>query len=172
MARAADEATGLGPEFGLVAHRSFVLEHSLWSYADRSISQGELAQAITLSQECLTLCQARGSGYETVDSLGNLGWVALLQGDLAQAYKILHEAVTLATAFNYREHLCIYQPILGIVTLYRGDAIEAQRLLEEGLRFCQELNNKTFFTTSMSLSGFQQDNHHTSFFSSSWLHNL
>ena len=144
LARTASESPGLGPEFGLVTDRDFVLGNALWAYAERLIEQGEFAQAIPLLKESLEIFRARESRYEMADSLGTLGRLALLQGDLALAHKLLREAITIAAAFNYREMLGYLQPFLGLVTLYLGDSSAARRLLDESLRLCTELRDKGY----------------------------
>ncbi len=144
LARAASEAPGLGPEFGIVTDRDFVLGNAIGTYAERLVEYGEFAQAIPLLKESLEIFQARESRYEMADGLGTLGRLSLLQGELAQAHKLLCEAITIAAAFNYQEMLGYLQPFLGLVTLYLGDRSEARRLLDESLRTCTELRDKGF----------------------------
>jgi tetratricopeptide (TPR) repeat protein len=144
LARAASEAPGLGPEFGLVTDRDFVLGNAIWAYAERLVEYGEFAQAIPLLKESLEIFRARESRYEMADGLGTLGRLSLLQGKLAQAHKLLCEAITISTAYNYQEMLGYLQPFIGLVTLYLGDSSEARRLLDESLRLCAELRDKGF----------------------------
>ncbi len=141
-ARAAYDEPGLGPEFGLLADRDFVLGTPLRSYATRLIEHGEFARAAPLLVESSDIFRARGSRYEMADSIGTLGRLALLQGDFPKARALLREAVTLAEAFKHQQVLGIMEPHLGLVNLYMGDAREARRLLEDSLRICLELNEK------------------------------
>ncbi|MFN8491768.1 MAG: helix-turn-helix domain-containing protein [Caldilineaceae bacterium] len=142
--RAAGAAPGLGPEFGVLAEPVFVLGNVLWAYATALIEQGKFVRATALTLESRDLFQTRGNRYEVVDSLGNLGRLALLQGDLTQAFVHLEEAVNIATTFNYQEGLGLLQPLFAIVTLYLGNAPEARRLLHECLHLCTELKDKFF----------------------------
>ena len=144
-ARAARDRPGLGPQFGILSDRDFVLGDSLWAYADRLIEQGEFAQAAPLLAESSKLLQTQGSRWEMAASLGTAGRLALLQGDLTKSHALLHEAVTLASSFNHQGKVGDLQPFLGIVTLYGGgDAPEARRLLEDSLRLCLDLNDRFF----------------------------
>jgi len=143
-ARAAREAPGLDPEFGVGSDRDFVLGNALWEYADRLIKHGEFARAAPILEESAQIFRARGSRFEMADSLGTLGRLALLLGDMKKAHALLHEAVTLAREFNYQEMLGNWQPYLALVTLYDGDAPEARRLLEDSLRLCLDLKDKVF----------------------------
>ena len=95
-ARAAHDGPGLGPQFGILSDRGFVLGDSLWGYADRLIEQGEFAQAAPLLAESSKLFRVQGSRWEMAASLGTAGRLALLLGDLTNAHALLREAVTLA----------------------------------------------------------------------------
>jgi len=143
-ARAAREAPGLGPEFGVIADRDFILGSNLWAYADRLIEHGQFARAAPLLVESAQIFQARGSRWEMADSIGTLGHLALLLGDLPKAHALLHEAVTLARKFNYQEMLGNWRPFLALVTLYGGDAPEARRLLADSLTLSLDLKDKSF----------------------------
>jgi tetratricopeptide (TPR) repeat protein len=139
--RAAYDDPGLGPEFGLVTDRDFVLGVTLWAYADILIEHGEFAQAEPLLAESSRLFQARGIRYAIANSFGAAGRLALLQGNLPKAHALLHEAVTLARELNYQRLLGESQSVLGLVTLYSGDVPGAHLLLEDSLRLCLDLND-------------------------------
>jgi tetratricopeptide (TPR) repeat protein len=135
---------GLGPEFGVVTDRDFMLAVVLRSYADMLIEHGEFERAAPLLTESAKLFQAWGNRYRIADSLATAGRLALLQGDLTKAHALLHEAVTFARTLNYHRPLGECQSLLGLVTLYGGDAREARRLLADSLRLCLDLNDGWF----------------------------
>ncbi len=144
LVRAASDEPALGAEFCLWTDHDFLLGTQLSAYAACLLEQGEFGRAATLAMESLTLFRTRGNPYESSDSLGSLGRLALLQGNLSQAQAFLGEAITVAASFSYQEVLCAVQPLLGLATLYGGDMAEAQRLLHESLRLCLELQDKFF----------------------------
>jgi tetratricopeptide (TPR) repeat protein len=148
LARAAGEAPRLGPEFGIMADRDFMLVIALWAYATFLLEHGEVERAAPSLAECLELFRKRENHYEIADGLGTSGLMALLQGDIAQAHTLFQEAVTIATTFNFPEVLACWQPLLGLVTLYGGDATEARRLLCESLGFCLDLKDKGLLARS------------------------
>ena len=144
LVRAASDEPALGAEFCLWTDHDFLLGTQLSAYAACLLEQGEFGRAATLAMESLTLFRTRGNPYESSDSLGILGRLALLQGNLSQAQTFLREAITVAASFSYQEVLCAVQPLLGLATLYGGDVAEAQRLLHESLRLCLELQDKFY----------------------------
>jgi predicted ATPase/transcriptional regulator with XRE-family HTH domain len=143
-ARSSSEEAGLGPEFGVVTDRDFMLATPLRAYADMLIEHGQFARAAPLLAESARLFQARGNSFNAADILGTAGRLALLQGDMERAHALLLEAVTLGEALNYRWVLGEFQVVLGLVTLYRGDVPEARRLMAGSLRICLDLNHKWF----------------------------
>jgi predicted ATPase/transcriptional regulator with XRE-family HTH domain len=142
--RACRVEAGLGPEFGVVTDRDYVLASPLWAYADMLIEHGEFERAAPLLAESARVFEARGNSFKMADILGTSGRLALLQGDIEKAHALLYQAVTLGEALNYRWVLGEFQLILGLVTLYRGDLREARRLLAESLRLCLDLNDEWF----------------------------
>jgi predicted ATPase len=135
---------GLGPEFGVVTDRDFMLAVVLRSYADMLIEHGEFERAAPMLAESARVFQARGNSFISADILGTAGRLALLQGDIERAHALLLEAVTLGEALNYRWVLGEFQSVLGLVTLYLGDAPEARRLLDGSLRLCLDLSFEWF----------------------------
>jgi predicted ATPase len=144
LVRAAKDEPGLGAEFCLWTDYDFMLGTQLSAYAICLTERVEFARAETLAWESLTLFRKQGNPYESSESLGILGRLALLQGDLSQAQTFLHEAVTLAAAYSYMGVVCQWQPLLAIATLYSGNVAEARRLLTENLRLCLDLKDKVF----------------------------
>jgi predicted ATPase/DNA-binding XRE family transcriptional regulator len=135
---------GLGPEYGVVTDRDYVLGTPLWGYADILTENGEFERAAPLLAESVGIFQARGNRYRMADGLGTAGRLALLQGDTERAHTILREAVTIGEALNYQRILGEFQSVLGLATLYRGHVPEARRLLADSLRICLDLNDGWF----------------------------
>jgi predicted ATPase/DNA-binding SARP family transcriptional activator len=142
--RASKDEPGLGIEFCLWTDYDFMLGTQLSAYAICLTERIEFARAEALARESLTLFRKQGNPYESSESLGILGRLALLQGDLSQAQTFLREAVTLAAAFSYVGVVCHWQPLLAIATLYGGNETEARRLLDENLRLCLNLKDNIF----------------------------
>jgi len=140
-ARATRAEAGLGPEFGVVTDRDYVLVTPLWAYGYALTEHGEFERAVPLLAESARLSQARGRGYKMADVLSTSGRLALLQGDIERAHALLREAVTLGHALNYQRGLGEFQSVLGLATLYRGDAPEARRVLADSLRICRDLSD-------------------------------
>ena len=143
-ARAARDEAGLGPEYGVVTDRDYVLATPLWAYADILTENGEFARQRLCSRRALRLFQARGTRYKMADVLATEGRLALLQGDVERARALLREAVTLGEALNYQRVLGEFESVLGLATLYCGDVPEARRLLADSLRICLDLNDEWF----------------------------
>jgi len=143
-ARASREEAGLGPEYGVVTDRDYLLASPLWVYAHILIENGEFEQAAPLLAESARISRARGNSFKLADILAATGRLALLQGDVEKAHSLLREAVTLGEVLNYRYVLAEFQLLLGLVALYRGDVPEARRLLAESLRICLDLNDGWF----------------------------
>jgi predicted ATPase/transcriptional regulator with XRE-family HTH domain len=135
---------GLGPEYGVVTDRDYVLGTPLWGYADILTENGQFERAAPLLAESVGIFQARGNRYRMADGLGTAGRLALLQGDTERAHTILREAVTIGEVLNYQRILGEFQSVLGLATLYRGDVPEARRLLADSLRICLDLNDGWF----------------------------
>ena len=144
LAQSADASAMPGIEFGLLADHDFLLGATLYGYADILSQQGEVARATALATQSYRFFLERGNRYERADSLGPLGFLALLRGDLSQAHALLQEAVAIAMAANSEAMLARWQPLLGLIILYRGDTTEARQLLRERLQLCRELKNKLF----------------------------
>ena len=142
LAGAANESSGLGSEFCLLADHDFILGLGLWRYALMLAERGELAQATALAHESVAIFDARGNLYEQAGGFGTLGLFALLQGNLGQAHPLLVQAVVCATTSNSQWMVCYWQPLLGLVTLYRGEAAAARQLLIESWNCCIDLNRK------------------------------
>jgi predicted ATPase/DNA-binding XRE family transcriptional regulator len=144
LSKSETRSAGLGPEFGVVTDRDYVLATPLRVYAHILSEHGEFERAAPLLAESARLFQARGSLHRMADVVGTQGRLAMLQGDIERAQALLREAVTLGKALNYQFVLGDVQSILGLVTLYRGDVPQARQLLGDSLRVCLDLNDRWF----------------------------
>lgn len=142
LARSVGESSGVGPEFGLLADRDFMLGVTLQGFGEKLSEQGEIGRAAVLAKEGFDYLQARGNRYERAQGLGILGCITLLRGDLLQAHVSLAEAVAIAAAAQAEAMLGHWQPHLALVLLYGGNPAAAQHLLNETLHLCLALRNK------------------------------
>jgi predicted ATPase/transcriptional regulator with XRE-family HTH domain len=144
LAREANKAPDLCPEFGGLADHEFVLAAIQVSYASSLLHQGDVAQAALLVTDSLHRFHKQANHSFVADCLGKLGELALLRNNIAEAHSYLQESVTIGLTHNLPVVRAEWQWLLGLATLYRGDRSEAHRLLEECLRFCLAIKN-TFF---------------------------
>lgn len=143
QARAALQAPGPGPNYGLMADRDFLLAGNLVYYGHRLIDAGALGRAAPLVAESIRLFQAKGHLTGVADCLGALARIAQLTGDLDRARTLLDEARRHVQSLDYRRQTQ-RDVLMAQVTLYQGDGEEAQRLLHESLQRCLERKERSY----------------------------
>jgi tetratricopeptide (TPR) repeat protein len=143
QARAAMQAPGPGPDYGLMADRDFLLAGNLVYYGQRLIDVGVLGRAVHLVAESITLFQAKGHLTGVADCLRALARSAQLTGDLDRARMLLDEAHRLEQSLVYRQQ-SPRNALMALVTLYQGDPQEARRLLHDSLQRCLELKERSY----------------------------
>lgn len=139
LARTAYELHGLGPAWGLLGDRDFILAANIQDYAKQLADQGEAERAAPLATESLELFRRRGDHNGISNTLAILGQLALMRGDLDAAYTLLCQSRTMITAFERLNWRLDWQHLLGLVTLYRGDTSGARTLLADSLGLCVDL---------------------------------
>ncbi len=102
----------------------------------------DYARAQKLGEEALGLCRELGDRQNVVESLNNLGWVALVRGRLGQARAYLDECLALGRELGDLRHVSLATGNLGLVALLDGDLCEADELFRANLDLCRYLRDR------------------------------
>ena len=105
--------------------------------------EGDLKQAIALSQESLILARELGDKAQIAHALNNLGHLFWDQGDLVQARAHAGEGLLLLREAGAKFLLLSTLETLGSILFSQGDFERAKALYTEGVILGKELGNET-----------------------------
>lgn len=115
--------------------------------------QGQLDQAIALSEESAGLARQAGYTWALASILGNLGWHYLDLHDPARAEPPLREAVELCRAVGDDNFLVVFLNNLAVAVQENGRPEEASVLAAEALRAAQRLGEVRSLSLSWQAQG-------------------
>ncbi len=102
----------------------------------------DYVRAQELGEEALALCRELGDRQNVVESLNNLGWVALVRGRLGEARAYLDECLALGRELGDLRHVALATGNVGLVALFDGDLSEADALFRANLDLCRHLGDR------------------------------
>jgi predicted ATPase/DNA-binding CsgD family transcriptional regulator len=133
----------------------FLLADELQTLALLNVSKGDLAQARTNAEECLSRFREAEDGEGIAISLGDLGMVELISGNLNLAARLLGDAQSLFDSSGNRIYSAKMMDMLANVALSLGEYSQAIQKTEASLAISIEMNIREMMMDSISYLGWE-----------------
>jgi predicted amidohydrolase len=104
--------------------------------------EGEITEAITSFQKCLTLFEEIKYDEALYTQLNNLGWLYRVQGELNKASDCFQKQLVISQEANSKKWIAWTKFNIGYIHYYKGELNQAYNYSKESEDLFQELNNK------------------------------
>src|SRR5262249_7340852 len=111
----------------------FVIQHIRYRLGMKAFFQGNLGEALSHFNQCLSLTQQNGAYHEMALTLRNLGWAARRQGNFPEAERFYQQGLSVVRQLGNQQWISWFMSALGLLAYWQGRHEEAAQILQEML---------------------------------------
>src|SRR5262249_29053500 len=93
----------------------FVIQHIRYRLGMKAFFQGNLGEALSHFNQCLSLTQQNGAYHEMALTLRNLGWAARRQGNFPEAERFYQQGLSVVRQLGNQQWISWFMSALGLL---------------------------------------------------------